>query len=115
MSSDSPSRLASPKAKRSTTKTRKSTKPVKTAKGDHPSWKDIIRVSRSTVDIIDFTDRLFRNALLLTQRKPEPVFLEALSRRFVNRRAFQTRGSSMFDSSLKIVMASSLPRQISRT
>ena len=59
MSSDAPSRLASPKARKSTTRTKKSTsRPTKPTKGDHPSWKDIIRVSRSTVCRIDFTDYL---------------------------------------------------------
>lgn len=45
MSSDLSSPLASPKEKKTVTKTKKpATRSVK-PKGDHPPWKDIIRVS----------------------------------------------------------------------
>ena len=48
MSSDLSSPLSSPKAKKTVTRTKKAVaKPVKATKGDHPSWKDIIRVRSS--------------------------------------------------------------------
>ena len=55
MSSDLSSPLASPKAKKTVTRTKKAaTKAVKATKGDHPSWKDIIRVRSPMTGGSDF-------------------------------------------------------------
>lgn len=45
MSSELSSPLASPKAKKTATRTKKATTKSAKPKGDHPPWKDIIKVS----------------------------------------------------------------------
>jgi hypothetical protein len=51
MSSDLSSPLASPKEKKTVTRNKKPVAKSVKVKGDHPSWKDIIRVSSQPSNI----------------------------------------------------------------
>jgi len=91
MSSSLSSPLASPKAKKSTTKTKKSTsKPVKATKGDHPSWKDIIRVRQSKAADVDLADGVFQECIAAHPDEARTGVSRSTIKKVCQMRAFPT-------------------------
>lgn len=91
MSSGLSSPLASPKAKKSATKTKKSTaKAVKATKGDHPSWKDIIRVRQSKAMDVDFSDGVFQECIVDHPDEARTGVSRSTIKKVCPRRAFPT-------------------------
>ena len=116
MSSDLSSPLSSPKAKKTVTRTKKAAaKPVKATKGDHPSWKDIIRVRSSTTTIIDVKLTSLSGMYCCSPRRRSSRCFSKHYQEGMPMEDVPNVKLTHLDSSLKIVMALSPPQQTSRT